>query len=899
MADWITKPGNLIDLDLSVSWETLAGDQINIDFSPQYCPQKWLPADPLHIEFFVDKEWEEKLPYNVDFDFRCEGGGPPPINLFTGFFDFGVGEVHEATLLETFIVTGRSGETFNFAINDFSGTMPMEYHTGETFLFTINDFTGTMPMEYRAGEEFNFAINDFSGTISPLFGDGSSLQGGSCDGTAADFTSFDSFHNTGSSINPVFPVSFVQSVDAGDGYAGANVSGGVRNLTGLSEISLSWDQTLTGTWYDNDNTDAACEFGFVFADDIADIVTSTALWRYRNPFLEETRTSNPRMYHAWLPFGTTVNGWFCRKDPSATSNYQNWTKTSGVNLYDGTHRITFTLRKHATTGNAILEFWIDSTLIKSYDYGDPFPTYVIPVWHYHNYASGTNYVTVSNLADSSCSDLLTTYPSGNMLPDMYAGERVEFELSAAYNLPISVYTGETVFAHLSADQQLTDITGRIGEELLAVLATRPAVFFDPSFYVGETGSASLSTTHVLSLDAGVGEASLADLDTRPAPELLFEAKTGETSAIAISFAQALGTFNSYTGEQTTLEPLDEVELWRSRDGATLVADLSTQTTLPQDHLAGEMVYVDLNIRPSEGMGTFRAYADESGVLDLKTLVAVYLYPNRISTRTEIFCDFDSSTKFDLLDTTCCPVKESHEIIELLHGPAPDEHYDGDKTIAVMDLSTRPRFQFNFTHGEHAKTVNPMFLGFLLMADGQDVGVNYIDLEITDFKLCPGNFIPDPEFTFIELSSTYDEACEADFVFVGETMKVQLQNNIDPGGSLQQHGEYMTIEFETPWLLRAWTGEHARVSNPEFTILAFAGEAIPGFNMYDAPYQAGTGEFASITGLTVEYFAEFLEVGCLDNEFVPSNENGDPDMENFNPVPTEGEEFSHSILARCF
>lgn len=899
MGNWIQKPGNQINLDIAVSWETVPGNQVDLEFVPssisdctttwEYrdsalidfnfvrihddvpsdevnfvfdcstgeCPQRWVARKPLSIDFTIDEEWAATDPRNVNFDFNCDTSGSvrPPV-LFDGFIDAWDGAAGIADLHETFVFTALDGSTFELE------------------------------------------LNDFSDTIRPNFFDGARLSGPACAYSDSGYTIHSANGATGTSINDIQPVSFVTKAATG-GRAGVNIAGAVKNLTETDEYTVSWFQTLTGSFYDNDNTNGVVHFGFFFTDDAADIIPANGDWQYWNPFSEAIRGSNPTSYHAWLPSGTTVNGNIVRRDPVDSSIYVNWTKPAGTNMYTGSSKITFILRKDPTLETAILEFYINDELIESHDFGDTFPTHVVPVWHYHNYNGYSHYVTFTNVEDSSCSDFLTTFPALGLLPFGYTGETGQFDLATTYNLPLNGYTGETAVANLSADQQLTDIQGRTGETNTVVLDTRPPAELVPLAYVGETNGISLRTESVLEPIAYVGEAVEIEVDDSPAPVMLVEAASGETAAISIAFSQALGTFTGYTGESGSLEELEELELWRVTDGTSGVAALATETTVPSDQNVGESFEFDLNIRPSEGMGLFRAYDGTNGVADLRTLVQVLLFPNRISTRTEIFCDFDSTTKFDLLNTSCCPVKESHEIIELSQQEPPDLHYHGDKTVAVVDLSTAPRFQFTFHTGENFVGVNPVYLGNLVMADGVVGDVSSIELDDVNFRLCHGNFIPDPEFTFIELESVYDEDCVADFMFTGENMTLVLQNNVDVSKSTQQVGEYMAIEFEEPWLLRGYVGEFTRISNPEFSPHFYQGERIVNFNFYEPAYDMLDGVSATITSLTTDYDVEFLEQGCLENEFVPSDEYGDPDMEKFNPVPVELDEFSHSILARCF
>lgn len=904
MGNWTTKPGNQINLDIAVSWETVPGNQVDLEFVPssisdctttwEYrdsalidfnfvrihddvssdevnfvfdcstgeCPQRWVARKPLSIDFTIDEEWAVTDPHDVNFDFNCDTSGSvrPPV-LFSGFIDAWDGASGIADLHETFVFTAHDGNTFELA------------------------------------------LNDFTETIRPNFFDGSRIEGaGSCQTSFETNFGFRSSNGSdGSSIvTDDTPMHFTMMTNGG-GSSGVNVHGGVVSVEEADEFRISWYQTFTGSYYDNDFSNSAVEFGLFFTNDVANIVAQTWSWRYSDVFHSDFNGYNPVSYQVWLPFATSATNTHLRKvSPTASPSYSSWTKSTD-DFFDGTHKFTAVLRRD-TDNTAVFELYVDDVLVADHDWGDAFPTHVVPVWHYHNYANAgpANRLEVELAPSENCfNGLLTTFPAKGVNPFVYVGETGQFELATTYNLPLNGYTGETAVANLSADQQLTDIQGRTGETNTVVLDTRPPAELVPTAYVGETGAFNLRTESVLEPGAHVGESVEIEIDDSPAPVMLVEAATGETAAISIAFSQALGTFTGYTGESGSLEELEELELWRFTDGTSGVAALATETTVPSDQNVGESFEFDLNIRPSEGMGLFRAYDGTNGVADLRTLVQVLLFPNRISTRTEIFCDFDSTTKFDLLNTSCCPIKESHEIIELSHQEPPDLHYHGDKTVAVVDLSTAPRFQFTFRTGENFVGVNPVYLGNLVMADGVVGDVSSIELDDVNFRLCHGNFIPDPEFTFIELESVYDEDCVADFMFTGENMTLVLQNNVDVSKSTQQVGEYMAIEFEEPWLLRGYVGEYARISNPEFSPHFYQGERIVNFNFYEPAYDMIDGVSATITSLTTDYDVEFLEQGCLENEFVPSDEYGDPDMEKFNPVPVELDEFSHSILARCF
>lgn len=498
-------------------------------------------------------------------------------------------------------------------------------------------------------------------------------------------------------------------------------------------------------------------------------------------------------------------------------------------------------------------------------------------------------------------DFLTIFPMegvGDIL--FYAGEALEPSLSTTQSIYPNFYSGEEANAYLATDSNLDEIDFYTGETFTTILTDNPPAEFLFNFYTGETASGSVSTTARFAPIFYTGETCNVEVTDNPQPDLLFEIREGQTSDISISVSLQLGLINGYTGEWATIASIDNDQFWRFYTGESGEIELATETTIPAVGYTGETVQVVLESRPSEGLGIFRAYAGERGEdLVLNVLTAVLLYPNRISTRTEINCEFDISTSFDLLNTACCPIKDTWERIELTDQPPPDEHYDGDKTIITADLSTLPRFTFNFHAGENFRGIDPNYLGTFNAYEGHIPTINYIDFEFVDFRLCYGNFIPDGDIAFIELISTYDDNCEADFMFAGETAVVEVENNVQLDLNMYT-GEYMIFDLhiEPIMLLLAWTGEHVRISNPEFEFRAYTGE-VPTFNFYEDTWNFYTGEMMTIGNLTTEYEVEFLEMGCLDNEYVPTNENGDPDWENFNPVPIELEFYRHSIKARCY
>ena len=462
------------------------------------------------------------------------------------------------------------------------------------------------------------------------------------------------------------------------------------------------------------------------------------------------------------------------------------------------------------------------------------------------------------------------------------------------------YTGETGSAILSADQSLGDTSGYTGETLSVILTDYP--LWTPTFnvYEGAQVTLLLNTTELFRVNQYTGEVFDADITTNPAPEMLLVGNTGEAVSFALSVPQSLGTITAYEGASATIPSLGVLDFWVFHTGETTEAVVSTSTTLPSNGYTGESASLTIDIRPSENIGTFRGYTGEGTDWGLNIAVAIYLYPNRIHAAQEFFCEFDAITSFDLNNVGCCPQGiDTHERIELNDMPAPDERYDGDKTVVQMDLRTLPRFKMDFVTGEHFRAIDPNYMGLFQAFSGQMLQVSDFETPIHDFKLCRGNLIPNGDHVNVELISVYDEACEADLMVTGEHMSVELSNNIRDTVLIYE-GQHAIAEvtIDPLILIRFYAGEYVRVSNPEFTPLVYNGEYVA-LDFEGEVYRAGTGEHLAPINLSTDYDVEFLERGCLDNEYVPTNENGDPDWDKFTRVNIEMEYFTHSIKARCF
>jgi hypothetical protein len=167
------------------------------------------------------------------------------------------------------------------------------------------------------------------------------------------------------------------------------------------------------------------------------------------------------------------------------------------------------------------------------------------------------------------------------------------------------------------------------------------------------------------------------------------------------------------------------------------------------------------------------------------------------------------------------------------------------------------------------------------------------------RLCKGFFIPNGNNIEIELIDVLDENCYVDRIYTGERFNTVLSATSGPA-STNYFGESasasLTLEY---WL--AYGGECAYAALS--TTVRQDGWAREGSSMfikfYEPDWVGFGGESAFVTSLEIDIQVEFLEEGCLDNEYIYMNEDGDPIPEKFESVPIELYPYQHNIKARCF
>lgn len=499
---------------------------------------------------------------------------------------------------------------------------------------------------------------------------------------------------------------------------------------------------------------------------------------------------------------------------------------------------------------------------------------------------------------------LTTEPYEGIQSVFAVGETLTASVDAIPGFIIRMYAGEEVAATVNTSATFP-ISFTAGESLSVAMYQAQYWNPEPTAYAGETMTAGFSVGR-FSLGVIVaesGEELKAELKANEKAQLVANGQHGETATVSISWAANLGNTNFYHGTAAVVDTLEFDSLYRAYEGAWMDASFATQTTIPVTAFEGARLNIDLTTGPSEPLGRLNAWhGEEHAVQTLALLKAVFLGVTFYNSYMFHVGAPYIGTFMDM-DSGCCanhyPGQQDFHKIEMNEAEFGDQKFDGDRIRATVDFQTQPRFRFNFTHGETLRAVEDnTFLMSPRMNTGETLRVS-LESNHINFPLCPVNFIPDGDNVYVELDYIDDATCYADYFHTGETFAVhsfQVNQNFQ---ERYYEGARMDMELtmRDAWVLRAYTGEQTRWRNPaEIEARAYTGEQTR-VDFYVAPIIGGTGE-ALEASLTTIYEVVFLEDGCLDNEYIWQDENGDPIPEKFNPVPVELDPYQHDIKARC-
>lgn len=496
---------------------------------------------------------------------------------------------------------------------------------------------------------------------------------------------------------------------------------------------------------------------------------------------------------------------------------------------------------------------------------------------------------------------LTTEPYQGFVVPAYTGEELQVAVEFITGFQIPVFTGETVTSSLASTASF-NAGAYAGETMFTVLDSRPASFIVAEAYEGASLVASLATSgyNFGQIFVEIGEQAGADFTNNPQIGFQFNAYAGETALLPVmSWAANLGIINFSEGASGVVNSLDAQENILVSHGETLGASIATEDTFVLYGYDGAVSEMVLKVAPSEPIGQFNFHTGEQTVCQLAVLRAIPLAVTFYDSYT-VHAGINASTWFDL-DVSCCsshepPVQDMHRI-ELNEAEFSDQRFDGDKIRINIDMQTQPRFRFDFHVGETmvGLDADPYLRGFNAWS-GEQASFN---LEaVIDFALCPGNFIPDGDNVYVELDFNDEGQCKSDFAFEGQRFDgdMQIFQNYQPR---MTEGQSMVFDltFQTPWRVNFLAGEHfSMASNSVLDPIGHHGETM-GVVFYEPPIIGAHGETLEAT-LIIKYDVKFNEVGCLENEYMPTDENGDPIEDLFNTVPVELDRYQHDIKGAC-
>lgn len=503
-------------------------------------------------------------------------------------------------------------------------------------------------------------------------------------------------------------------------------------------------------------------------------------------------------------------------------------------------------------------------------------------------------------------------------PRIYEGQSLTGKLVSDISLSASWQDGESLSSVISIPDR--NITGSIfftGENLTTDL-TQSWIGLPTKYNIGESLSASISVSYsnLGSVVNSIGESLTATVTGAEGYQLqpvFFEGQS--LAALVFPIGRFIPTFSIgetlSSGSLDVYSPQISVKYF---DGQTIAVNVaSIYDIAPVKYSIGENLDFVLETHPSEPIQSGKIFlgTGESYFVPLNRLKPAYLiqiskqpvpasqhFQADIQTRNTTY----TSRNLDLNTYNCCP-REDYRNIQLDKQPDPSIRYlaVGTGQYLKVDIHTEPRLRPKFFVGENLNASENRMPTILC---GQNYGgfrTLNLGQNVVNIRLSTGNLIPDSSNLDIELVYTYPEGNQIYLFNSGESLKVELIPKYGIPTSMAS-GEYMDAEL-SDFIVRFQDGEHMYAHIQSDQIIGakqYTGERFVS-PIYDPPIIPffGVGESIYLGDITTTYHVTFLDAGCLDNEYIPIDEDGDPIPELFNPVPVELDMYLHEIKAKCY
>lgn len=487
----------------------------------------------------------------------------------------------------------------------------------------------------------------------------------------------------------------------------------------------------------------------------------------------------------------------------------------------------------------------------------------------------------------------------------YAGETTDTSLATEDTLPLIAYSGENALLYLGTIGYLNP-DAKTGEYGYASLTLNPPDLLSSDGYSDQILNLSLSTRTLIPNIGYSGESALFDLHQNLQPNILLTGLAGSEILLSFQTSFQLPLGSSYIGESASVSSITNEPNIYFYSNILVSASLSTSDTFKVGVVgSGESASATLSVGKSFYFGEFRFATGELALTTFSTVHHADLY---VLFRTSIITQVDigSATYFDLSTDSCCGVRRETTSNNLnlqlfVKDYLPEAVSGGDRVVFSASLSAHPRFSVEFSSGSYLSLIDST--DYLEVEFRQESCSMFVDFEsdITH-RLCKGYFIPNGNWVVVEMNDILPEDCYTDFFYTGTSLSCVLSDDITLRPALNYSGEYLQPSLTTfpPWLFNFYAGENAFCNMYSEQALYQVGRAGENafIKFYDPPYLAFTGETGEIE-ITIKYGVRFKEVGCLDNEFVFQNDDGDAIPEMSNPVPVEGEPYYHSVIGECY
>jgi hypothetical protein len=510
------------------------------------------------------------------------------------------------------------------------------------------------------------------------------------------------------------------------------------------------------------------------------------------------------------------------------------------------------------------------------------------------------YFTINNY-DGEYSDCnLTDVPAPSMYPIGYDGEYSDCTMNVTFALYPIGYDGEYSDCTMNVTFALYPI-GYDGEYSDCYFTNNPPDLFDIYYYDGEYVDFELNTSTSFGVKNYDGEYSnVVDIYTPPPTSMHPIGYDGEY--VYFELDEDLFYFRNYDGEYSDCTMNVTFALYPiGYDGEYSDCYLGTSESMYFDFIFDGDVskILELYVHPGED---FEFDIHDGDNLFSSIPLDVELYPISIISSESMY---DVERNFNFCNTTkeVSPVGdsvifdswESDRKWYGLCGPKVDDEFS-------LVFSTNQRMSIDFYDGDLFYTSDYHILLAPQLIQDDAINITTIFESNVNFRFCPGYLIPSGDNVNFDFSAEIYRDCFGWFVIDGESVNCSL--SVPPGlSAIIYDGDIATSDIIVPgkWVLYANDGEMFNWINLEFVALANDGDYCD-IEFERRAYLIKDGEYAMTFDLRtsspgIKWITPQNE--CLLNEYVPTDEYGDPDLSyDYVPNAIEYRMFWTRLNAKC-